>query len=191
MQSNNDNHAIFKTFTELNDDKKENFVYFTKALLIHQNEHNFKLLKCPASTNNLEPTNICNIYTSSWTLYEDISKIFNKSKGCLKTLSPYLKNALEDTTDKENLLRFFRMVVMHNLIKKSLKHKKVEDVESYALLQQMNQIKPMLPNTLQLHLNTDEQITECINNYKLNIGCLITLTDEEYNNLYDLFIKFK
>jgi hypothetical protein len=185
----NDQYAIIKTFSSLKENDKIKLILLTKCLIEVQNNNNFNILdtqNCPL-LNILQNYSLLDISSNNYSviaqlykkydLFLEIKKIINKTTK-IKNLNSIFKNYLENSDNFDCLKKFFKGIIIINLITKTTKNKSEQDIQIYNLVNKLNEIKQNLSATLYPR-------------YENVISIMNFLNDDEYNQVYDLYFLFK
>jgi hypothetical protein len=167
----NHTYAIVNGFNSLKD--KHGFLLITKLLM-----SNSLLLKSSDSVLNSDVSaeEIANVYQNSY-LFKEVKKYTTKCSRINK-----LSKIMQVEEDDEQLKQILNNVIMVNRIKKSLKNKTGENMDDYKLNEKVSPtFKKLLPDFY------DE---EAVLSYDYKNVMKFSLSDEEYNTLYEVFGLF-
>jgi hypothetical protein len=167
----NHTYAIVNGFNSLKD--KHGFLLITKLLM-----SNSSLLKSSDSVLNSDVSaeEIANVYQNSY-LFKEVKKYTTKCSRINK-----LSKIMQVEEDDEQLKQILNNVIMVNRIKKSLKNKTGENIDDYKLNEKVSPtFKKLLPDFY------DE---EAVLSYDYKNVMKFSLSDEEYNTLYEVFGLF-
>jgi hypothetical protein len=210
MNSDSDDYAIKKDLKLLNNKNNNSFLLLTKYIIDMQIQNRFNLLNIQSDQQNDNIFNspivkldaekyyiISQIY-KQYNIFNEVKKYITKTTK-IKKLSPIINNLLESIDEKITVKNFLNIIILVNLIKKQLKNKLNTDINNYDLQNKLNKIHPNLMSAkLSLHsietYTTKEQMHQFIESYTyqtVNMSYLLTITDEDYDKIYNEFFLFK
>ena len=171
----NHTYAIVTGYGSLKD--KHGFILLTKFLMMCSSllKKSVHILEYPSGL-EITADEVAEVYQNSY-LFKEVKKYITKSSRVNK-----LSKILHIEENDEQLKQTLNNVILVNLIKKSVRNKTAENIDDYKLVEKIvPSLKKLLP---------DLKDEEAILSYDYQAVPKFTLSDEEFNTMYEVFVLF-
>lgn len=133
--------------------------------------------------------NLSNLFNNNYKLFKMVYDLSRKRK-LMKIISKQIKDLIGNQNNFVKLKQIFNFIILINLINYTIYKKTIEDIQQFRLLEKINSINPNAENILNLNLlrNNDKNIF--LNAINYDTFSINMLTEEEKQQIYEIFNLF-
>jgi hypothetical protein len=202
-------YKIKKTFTCMNENDKNIFLLIVKEFIrIQSTNDDIKFLNTTNTgfinqINNMGSTinnlhfnvddtfilNLSNLFNNNYKLFKMIYDLSRKRK-LMQRIRKQIKDLIGNQNNLVKLKQIFNSFILLNLINYTISKKTIENMNEFRLSEQINSINHNAENILKLNLLRNDDKNIFLNAINYDTFSINILTEEEKQQIYEIFDLF-
>ena len=133
--------------------------------------------------------NLSNLFNNNYKLFKMVYDLSRKRK-LMQRISKQIKDLIGNETNFVKLKQIFNSFILLNLINYTISKKTIENINEFRLLEQINLINHNAENILNLNLLRNDDKNIFLNAINYDTFSINILTEEEKQQIYEIFDLF-